>query len=148
MKATGVRRARPPLLTSALIAPCAIGILPFAGSCSPDAPLSEDQLKRALETDCAELTYENFGADFFAQYCLKCHNEQLEGDLARTDAPTDINFNRLDLVRTFKSRIRLRAGVQGDMPPRVAPVERPSEEERIRLIQWIDCGAPADEDLE
>lgn len=117
----------------------------FAAGCSPDNPLPAELLPdpaRGVAPDCGELTYQNFGAEFFANYCLRCHNEMLIGDIARTDAPTGINFNTLDGVRRFQSRIRLRAGVQGDMPPTIAPVPRPSEVERVRLIQWIDCGMP------
>lgn len=117
--------------------------------CSPDNPLVADNSDSSAALDapgplCGEVTYQNFAADFFAEYCLRCHNAQLEGDLNRTDAPTGINFNTLAGVRAFQTRIRLRAGVQGDMPPRLLPVPRPSDVERQRLIDWIDCGAPAD----
>lgn len=121
------------------------GIVFSSAGCSPDNPLPADLLpdaERGSPGDCGEVTYRNFGADFFAKYCLRCHNEMLVGDIARTDAPTGINFNTLDDVRRFQSRIRLRAGVQGDMPPRIAPVPHPSDAERVQLIQWIDCGLP------
>jgi uncharacterized membrane protein len=118
------------------LAPCA---------CSPDNPLPEYKLAAAESAACGTLTYENFAADFFASYCLRCHNEQLVGDANRTDAPTGINYNTLSGVRQFQSRIRLRAGVQGDMPPLIAPVPRPTEEQRQSLIEWIDCGTPADD---
>ncbi len=115
-------------------------------ACSPDNPLPEEKLDAAERAPCGTLTYENFAADFFASYCLRCHNEQLAGDINRTDAPTGINYNTLNGIRQFQTRIRLRAGVQGDMPPLVAPVPHPTEEERQNLIQWIDCGTPANED--
>lgn len=111
--------------------------------CSPDSPLPAALLEQAESAGCGELSYQNFGADFFASYCLRCHNEQLVGDTARTDAPTGINYNTLSDIRVFQNRIRLRAGVQGDMPPRLLPVPRPSEAERQMLIEWIDCGLPA-----
>src|SRR5262249_17403153 len=123
------------LCASATICACSI---------SPDNPLpAEMQLTESDQTDCGALTYQNFAADFFAEYCLRCHNEQLIGDVARTDAPTDINFNGLDGIRTFQKRIRLRAAVQGDMPPILLDVPHPSEDERRKLIQWIDCGTPS-----
>jgi uncharacterized membrane protein len=111
-------------------------------SCTPDSPLPAESLDSAREIDCGQSTYENFGARFFHDYCLRCHNEQLVGDTMRTDAPTGINFNSLEEIRGFQRRIRLRAGEQGDMPPSLLPVPRPSEEERKLLIRWIDCGAP------
>lgn len=122
-----------------------IGGLLWAG-CSPDAPLSESELAAAGAAECGELTYQNFGARFFADYCLPCHNDQLRTDVARSDAPLGIDFNRLDGIRTFQKRIRLRAGELGDMPPRLLPVARPTPEERILLIQWLDCGAPGEAD--
>ena len=111
-------------------------------SCSPDSPLPPEALDSAREIDCGQATYENFGAEFFHNYCLHCHNEQLVGDITRTDAPTGINVNTLEDVRGFSRRIRLRAGEQGDMPPSLLPVPRPSNSEREQLIRWLDCGAP------
>lgn len=127
-------------LSSVLCAP----LLLQWGGCSPDNPLPPELLEEAESAGCGELSYQSFGADFFASYCLRCHNEQLVGDQNRTDAPTGINYNSLSDIRVFQNRIRLRAGVQGDMPPRLLPVPRPSEAERQMLIEWIDCGLPAD----
>lgn len=110
--------------------------------CSPDNPLPDSVLENHEKPACGDVTYENFGADFFHNYCLRCHNAELTTDIERTDAPTGINYNTLDGIRQFQTRIRLRAGVQGDMPPLLLPVPRPSEEERLKLIDWIDCGAP------
>ncbi len=116
----------------------------FLHACfSPDSPLPADLLDQSRAAPCGDVTYQNFGAEFFAEYCLRCHNEELVGDLARSDAPTGINYNRLDLIRLFAQRIRLRAGVQGDMPPRLLAVPRPDDEDRLKLIQWIDCGMPS-----
>jgi uncharacterized membrane protein len=111
-------------------------------ACTPDQPLADDLLAAARESPCGDSTYRNFAAEFFGRYCLGCHNSQLSGDMSRLDAPTGINFNTLSDVRAFQNRIRLRAGVQGDMPPALLPVDQPSDEERLQLIRWIDCGAP------
>ena len=119
-----------------------------ASACfSPDMPLSEQQLAEIENPDCTELTYENFGRPFFEAYCLRCHNSALTTDLARTDAPTDINFDTLESARPFMRRIRLRAGVQGDMPPQLLIVPHPSDEQRQQLIRWIDCGMPSAADV-
>jgi len=132
---------------AAWTAACLVGAALAWAGCSPDDPLAEALLQQDRAWPCGELTYQSFGADFFARYCLACHNELLVGDLARSDAPTDINFNRLDGIRAFQKRIRMRAGVQGDMPPLLLAVPRPGEQERVQLIQWIDCGAPSESDL-
>ncbi|RMF74966.1 MAG: cytochrome c [Planctomycetota bacterium] len=130
-----------------------VGVASLGGICvvaclSPDVPLSEEQLAAVETLDCNELTYENFGRPFFEAYCLRCHNQDLKSDFERTDAPQGINFNTLESARPFMQRIRLRAGVQGDMPPQLLVVPHPSDEQRQRLIRWIDCGMPSAADGE
>lgn len=120
----------------------------IAGGClSPNNPLPDALLSAGESADCDELTWENFAQQFFVDYCLRCHSETLVSDLARTDAPVGINYDTIEGVREFKKRIRLRAGELGDMPPRLLAVPRPNEEERVRLIQWIDCGTLTDADV-
>ena len=140
------RRAAAGLLCAVVLLSAA-PLVPLV-ACSPDFPLPPELISQPGETACGDLTYDNFGADFFYRYCLACHHEDNVGDRARTDAPTGINFNRLSGIRQFLARIRLRAGVQGDMPPRLLPIPQPTEEERIRLIEWLDCGAPTAAELE
>ncbi len=117
------------------------------GACSPDMPLPDQVVvDDADETDCDKLTYENFGQAFFQSYCLRCHSVTNVGDVARNDAPVGINYDTLEGVREFATRIRLRAGELGDMPPLLLPGPRPSEEERRELIRWIDCDTPSETD--
>jgi hypothetical protein len=116
-------------------------------ACSPDFPLPAELIPQPAPGACETLTYDNFGAAFFYRYCLLCHHEDNVGDRARFDAPTGINFNRLSGIRQFLARIRLRAGIQGDMPPRLLPVPQPTEAERVQLIEWLDCGAPTAAEL-
>ena len=132
-------------MVGALVAACA-GFALLPACLSPDKPLSDDQLASAVEPDCAELTYENFGRPFFQAYCVRCHSDTNESDLARTDAPQGIDFDTLEMARPFINRIRLRAGVQGDMPPQLMIVPHPSDEQRIQLLQWLDCGMPTEAD--
>ena len=122
---------------------------PFATGClSPDNPLPDEVTAGdGDDADCSELTYENFGDNFFQNYCLRCHSQTLVGDVARSDAPLGINYDTIEGVREFAKRIRLRAGQLGDMPPLLAPVPKPSQEERRTLIQWIDCGTLTEADL-
>jgi uncharacterized membrane protein len=116
--------------------------------CSPDDPL--DFPTNPDNTDCnvVQTTYEGFGKGFFQQYCLRCHSVTLENDLQRLDAPLGINFDTLEMARVFDHRIRLRAGVLGDMPPRLLFGPTPSDEERITLLQWIDCGMQSETELD
>ena len=87
--------------------------------CSPDSPLENVPDPGDVNCDVLESTYENFGARFFQDYCLRCHSLTLESDWDRTDAPQEIDFNTLGMAREFSDRIRLRAGALGDMPPRL-----------------------------
>lgn len=118
-----------------------------AAGCSPDMPLPDQVIVDAADnSNCDELTYENFGQAFFQSYCLRCHSETRVGDIARNDAPVGINYDTLEGVREFATRIRLRAGELGDMPPLLLPGPRPSEQERVQLIRWIDCDTPSEAD--
>ncbi len=120
----------------------------FGIHCSPDLPLPDDLIPKTV--DCTEIdhTYENFGKAFLQEYCLRCHSVTLESDLSRLDAPLGINFDSMGQVREFESRIRLRAGELGDMPPRLIPGPHPSFDERIKLIEWIECGMLTEDELE
>jgi len=108
------------------------------------------QLSTRPLPDCgtAKESYENFGAAFFQNCCIRCHSVTLETDLQRLDAPLGINFDTLEMSREFSRRIRLRAGELGDMPPRILLGPRPTEAERLQLLDWIDCGMPADDELD
>lgn len=94
------------------------------------------------EEPCGTLTYENFAADFFDSYCLRCHSEDLTG-LARSGAPSSVNFDTLDLIRERLDRIGIRAGSAGSMPP---SEPFPTSTERAQLLNWIDCGALTDDE--
>lgn len=134
---------------AAAFAGSAAAIGSFATGClSPDNPLPDEVTAgNGDEVDCSKLTYENFAESFFQSYCLRCHSATLVGDAARNDAPVGINYDTIEGVREFATRIRLRAGQLGDMPPLLAPVPRPGDEARRKLMQWIDCGTPTEADL-
>jgi len=105
---------------------------------SPDDPI--DIFIDPNNLDCSKSSYENFGKAFFENYCLRCHNEELKSDSERLDAPQGIDFNTLEQALPFKSRIALRAGNLGDMPPILVGGPRPSDDERRQLLEWIECG--------
>src|SRR6187549_3900382 len=44
------------------------------------------------------LTYDNFGQAFVEDYCTRCHSSALTG-AARNGAPSDHNFDTLDLIK-------------------------------------------------
>ena len=94
----------------------------------------------ATPIDCQELTYDNFGQAFIEDYCLECHHSNLEG-FDRKDAPASIDFDTYDLVVRFAVSIKAISGTRPNMPPSFA-MAAPSSEERMQLVQWIDCGVP------
>ncbi len=84
------------------------------------------------------LTYGNFGAPFFAEYCTGCHSSQIPADM-RQDAPPGVDFETLDGVRSHADLIYLLAADGNAMMP---PVGGPAEEARVLLGEWLGCGAP------
>jgi hypothetical protein len=83
------------------------------------------------------LTYGNFGADFMASYCNRCHSAP-EGD--RNGAPLGVVLDNYASVYNLRERVFLRAAADNTtMPP--GPDDPPADE-RDRLAVWIACGAP------
>jgi hypothetical protein len=84
-----------------------------------------------------KLTYTNFGASFFQQYCNVCHSAEID---QRNGAPENDVFSDRDAIIALKDRIFVRAaGENSSMPP--GPDDPPFEE-REKLADWLACGAP------
>ncbi|MBS1123580.1 MAG: hypothetical protein H6Q90_5808 [Deltaproteobacteria bacterium] len=108
----------------------AVLALLFAG-CA-DAPVPIDDLP--CPDAGTQLTYESFGAVFFADHCNRCHSE------AKNGAPENYRFDTADEIRTLADRIFIRAaGPNVTMPP--GPKDPPTAE-RDQLAEWLACGAP------
>ena len=89
------------------------------------------------------LTYENFGMQFFADYCTRCHSTMPENG-TRSGAPRGLDWDQIDVVREYTMQIDKMAAAGPDatntgMPPRDP---RPSVAERRNLGEWLACGAP------
>lgn len=102
-----------------------------------------DPTGTACPEEGTELTYEDFGENFFSTYCLGCHSEQLEG-ADRGGAPSDYNFDTVELIRQHAEHIDETTAVGPDasnsyMPP---AGDKPSEAVRKQLGEWLACGAP------
>jgi cytochrome c5 len=94
--------------------------------------------------DSGAPTAQDFGRAFMESYCLPCHSASVTGT-ARQGAPQDVNFDTLEDVRAFKEVIdsHAAAGPNGThtlMPP--SSRVQPSQDDRIKLGQWLACGAP------
>jgi len=100
--------------------------LDTAGSCPPTDPPS----------------FANFGQPFFTAYCLECHSQSKAGD-ARSGAPVTIDFDTRSLVRENTSRIDKQAAFGPAARNRLMPPAdhdaQPTDEERIRLGEYIGC---------
>jgi cytochrome c5 len=97
----------------------------------------------ALCPDDSSLTYDNFGKEFFASYCNRCHAESVTG-AARMMAPSDHNFDTQAEIALLGPHIDEYAGsgpesTNTHMPP---SGKMPTKEEREKLSEWLACEAP------
>lgn len=77
-------------------------------------------------------SYENFGAEFFGDWCVRCHGG--------ANGYSSRSFTTVDSIRAQKDRIFINAaGDNTTMPP--GP-DGPDASERARLADWLACGAP------
>jgi uncharacterized membrane protein len=103
---------------------------------------------RASGATCPEEggpTARDFGRAFLESYCLSCHSASVTGP-ARGGAPEEVNFDSLEEVRRQAETIdtHCAAGPSASnsaMPPSSSP-HQPTQEERLKLGQWLACGAP------
>ncbi len=104
----------------------------FALAACAEKPMPIDEA--ACPPEGTALTYDNFGAEFFAANCNSCHSTGKSG------APRAYRFDTRDEVVTHADRIFIRAaGPNVTMPP--GP-EDPPFDERDQLAEWLACGAP------
>ncbi|MEZ4450905.1 MAG: cytochrome c [Nannocystaceae bacterium] len=89
------------------------------------------------------LTWDNFGEAFMTQYCTRCHSSSLHG-ADRQGAPSDHNFNTVELVREEIEHTDESAAAGPDATNTSMPIgaPTPTDEERRQLGEWLACGAP------
>lgn len=78
------------------------------------------------------LTYQNFGAGFFASHCIHCHGG--------ANGYSSRSFTTLSSIRENRERIFVNS--VGDNPPMPPGPDDPTPEERQKLADWLACGAP------
>ncbi|MFT3923713.1 MAG: hypothetical protein QM778_14370 [Myxococcales bacterium] len=87
------------------------------------------------------LSYENFGEEFMARWCTRCHQPYAAN---RHGAPGEFNFDSLRGIRLHADRIFARAALDNDsMPP--GPDDPPLSQ-REDLAEWLACGAPSEDE--
>ena len=83
------------------------------------------------ESECASLTYNNFGAAFISQYCLGCHASASNN---REGAPVHITLETIENIEEHQSVI-LRELEEEAMPPQGGI----DEDIRQTAIEWLNC---------
>jgi len=89
-------------------------------------------------------TWDSFAKGFFATYCVACHDDDKKGAATR-------DYHLMANVVREKAAIACGVGTQADWtrrgctapPAKQFPVgsgPKPSDEERSRLVRWIDSG--------
>jgi hypothetical protein len=97
-----------------------------AGGAKADAGGAKVDAGGSSGDACATLTYESFGEEFIDTYCASCHTAM------------DPKLTTLAQVKTNKAKIKAEAVDSENMPPKGAMA--PSDAERVKLGQWLDCG--------
>jgi len=121
------------------IAAFAMVIMLAQGACGSDDTDTAADATVATPIDAStQDTWTSFASGFFETYCFECHGP---GDSLR-------DYSLLPMVESETAKIR--CGVSADslagcsIPARQFPIgsgPKPTDEERLRLVQWIEDGA-------
>jgi hypothetical protein len=99
-------------------------------------------------------TWTSYAQDFFATYCTSCHSVGAEGD---PTARTGLDFTQYAQVQANGPAIQCGVAVtqpptwncSGSVAPEQFPIcntgctnQKPTDPERIRLVDWISAGMP------
>ncbi len=91
-------------------------------TCPPDSPLDA----------------QNFGVPFFLTHCTGCHSATIPAE-DRQGSPVDVNFDSVDEILAQADRVWARSADQNNTMP---PIDSVAPEERVKLGEWLACGAP------
>lgn len=128
-----------------------VALLGAAAACGDDHD-HDDEHDESAETGASsgavcpdggsDLTYDNFGKDFFSAYCVSCHASTLTG-AARVGAPANHDFDTLAGIRAQIDHIdETTAAGPSATNTSMPPSGGPTEAERTKLGEWLACGAP------
>ncbi len=98
----------------------------------PGCLSTDDLADHSCPPGGTKLTYLNFGQDFMARYCVRCHGGPNGYSSRALNTQGAVQAN---LQRVFVNA----AGQNRAMPP--GP-DDPSQAERDQLAEWLACGAP------
>lgn len=80
------------------------------------------------------LTYDNFGKDFFGNYCTSCHAAGTNVNEAQ-DMPFE---TQADIQARIDDIYEQAGGTNTSMP---TSGSKPTAAERLQLEEWLSCGA-------
>jgi uncharacterized membrane protein len=119
----------------------AAALLSLLGTgCGDDAP--DDDPDAVPGGACADttLTYTSFAKPFVSSYCASCHGGSVTGT-SRLGAPVDDVFDTRAQIAAKADDIKAQVVVMKTMPFGNGTT-KPSDAERVKLGQWLSCGAP------
>ena len=97
----------------------------------------------ATSTEGGADTWSSFAEEFFAKYCVSCHDggPNVKGDFRKM---TDVQQHSPDIRCGIATSV-LAGCAQSHYPPRQFPIgtgPKPTDAERERIVAWIDAGLP------
>lgn len=118
--------------------------------CANEEGFAKEKIQYPSPTDCEDIrwTYENVGKPFFQTWCTICHHEDLLYTNTDDDSEDPRRNERMGVypgydchtftgIQDYNGNI-INALIGGSMPPDAVP----PEEDIIRVLEWLDCGAP------
>jgi hypothetical protein len=97
----------------------------------------------AVDAEAAGDTWTSFARDFFATYCVACHNDDpthLRNYTMLADVRRDMEMLRCGIAPSALPGCTAALALPASFPVGDGP--RPSDEERERLVAWIEAGLP------
>lgn len=90
--------------------------------------------------DGSTLSYDGFGRDFMERYCTRCHSSALSRP-DRMGAPLFHDFDTLEGIFQVDGHVDEQSAIGPDAANRFMPPdgERPTDEERRQLGEWLAC---------
>lgn len=103
-------------------------------------------------------TWDNFAKGFFSTYCVECHSATIPDPSKDPNQNFNLYSDVVGLDKTIRCGVAPAGHVQSGCPtggafppPAQFPISdakgtnpKPSDPERLRIIAWINAGAPQD----
>src|SRR5690349_9157569 len=130
------------VLTGLTLAACSSSDLPGKGSGTGGTGTQPGT--EGATSDAGKDTWASFAQAFFAKYCVSCHDGTKSGIVGDFRQSADVTQHKDD-IRCGVATTVVQGCEQSKWPPKQFPVgtgPKPTDEERMRLVAWIEAGAP------